>query len=160
MSFIPSPGVVDGTTVLQCNRSAKRAFPEMQKVKVITNERVRVVGKRQGMSNGNEPLPPATMERKQNARSDGILDSILDAIGDTPLIRLHRVIDDLECEICAKCEFFNAGGSVKDRIAKQMILDAEEKGLIKAGDTLIEPTSGNTGIGIALCAAVSHACMC
>ena len=62
--------------------------------------------------------------------------------------------EGLECELMAKCEFFNAGGSVKDRIAKQMIEDAEASGRIKPGDTLIEPTSGNTGIGLALCGAV------
>ena len=56
--------------------------------------------------------------------------------------------------IVAKCEFFNAGGSVKDRIALRMIDDAEKKGLLKQGDTIIEPTSGNTGIGLALAAAV------
>jgi cysteine synthase len=113
------------------------------------------------MSNEPQPPPPpAANVSKRQCRSDGILDSILDAIGDTPLVRLNRVIDDLDCEICAKCEFFNAGGSVKDRIAKQMILDAEKEGKIKAGDTLIEPTSGNTGIGIALCAAVSYAACC
>ena len=54
----------------------------------------------------------------------------------------------------AKCEFFNAGGSVKDRIAKRMVEDAEKAGLLKLGDTIIEPTSGNTGIGLALAAAV------
>ncbi len=54
----------------------------------------------------------------------------------------------------AKCEFYNAGGSVKDRIAKRMVEDAEAKGILKPGDTIIEPTSGNTGIGLALAAAV------
>lgn len=88
-------------------------------------------------------------------RMDRICDSILDVIGDTPLVRLHRVAKDLDCQVLAKCEFFNAGGSVKDRIGKQMILDAERAGTIKPGvTTLIEPTSGNTGIGIALAAAV------
>lgn len=62
--------------------------------------------------------------------------------------------EGVECEILAKCEFFNAGGSVKDRIGKRMILDAEASGRIRPGDTLIEPTSGNTGIGLALAAAI------
>jgi cystathionine beta-synthase len=85
-----------------------------------------------------------------------IYDSVLDHIGNTPMIRLNKIPKEygLECELLAKCEFYNAGGSVKDRIGKQMILDAEEQGRIKPGDTLIEPTSGNTGIGLALTAAV------
>ncbi len=80
--------------------------------------------------------------------------TILEAIGNTPLVRLHRIASALACEVYAKCEFFNPGGSVKDRIAYQMILDAEKKAIIQPGDTLIEPTSGNTGIGIALAGAV------
>lgn len=118
-----------------------------------------------------------------------IMSSILENIGLTPLIRLNKVHHDdgVKCEICAaasllctiihslsvaKCEFFNAGGSVKDRIGRQMIEDAERSGRIKPGDILIEvflsfvallcllcsliakPTSGNTGIGLALAAAV------
>lgn len=107
------------------------------------------------MNNDKNELS-STPKTKQSSRSDGILDSVLDAIGDTPMVRLNRVGAELDCEICVKCEFFNAGGSVKDRIAKQMMLEAEKSGKIKHGDTLIEPTSGNTGIGIALCAAVSR----
>jgi len=82
--------------------------------------------------------------------------SILDFIGNTPLVRLNAIplSEGIECEMLAKCEYFNAGGSVKDRIGKRMILDAEASGRIKPGDTLIEPTSGNTGIGMALTAAV------
>ena len=86
-------------------------------------------------------------------RDDGICDSVMDAIGETPLIRLNAVAKDLQCEVLVKCEFFNSGGSVKDRIGKRMVEDAEARGVIKPGDTLIEPTSGNTGIGIALAAA-------
>ncbi|MBL0192638.1 MAG: cystathionine beta-synthase [Myxococcales bacterium] len=84
----------------------------------------------------------------------GILDSICDAVGDTPMVRLARVGQGLPCELLAKCEFMNPGGSVKDRIGVRMLLDAEREGRIQAGDTLIEPTSGNTGIGLALAAAV------
>ncbi|MEO1227568.1 MAG: cystathionine beta-synthase, partial [Myxococcota bacterium] len=84
----------------------------------------------------------------------GIYDTVLDAIGRTPMVRLQKVGLDTGCTFLAKCEFFNAGGSVKDRIGRRMVLEAEREGRIKPGDTLIEPTSGNTGIGMALAAAV------
>jgi len=85
-----------------------------------------------------------------------ICDSALDLIGFTPMVRMSRLAEhlDLECEVLGKCEFFNAGGSVKDRIAKRMVEEAEKSGRIKKGDILIEPTSGNTGIGLCLAAAV------
>jgi cystathionine beta-synthase len=85
---------------------------------------------------------------------DGILDSIIDGVGHTPMVRLARIGRDLPGELLGKCEFMNPGGSVKDRIGVRMLLDAEKAGRIKPGDTLIEPTSGNTGIGLALAAAV------
>lgn len=73
-----------------------------------------------------------------------IVDNVLECIGRTPLVRLQRIPKKygLKCEVLAKCEYFNAGGSVKDRIALRMIEEAERKGLIKPGYTLIEPTSG------------------
>ncbi len=83
-----------------------------------------------------------------------ILENILDFVGNTPIVKLNQVGAELDCQLFAKCEFFNPGGSIKDRIGKQMIEQAELDGLIKPGDTLIEPTSGNTGIGMALAAAV------
>ncbi|MDD9880650.1 MAG: pyridoxal-phosphate dependent enzyme [Candidatus Marinimicrobia bacterium] len=83
-----------------------------------------------------------------------ILENILGAIGNTPVVKLHSFANKLNCELYAKCEFFNAGGSVKDRIGLRMVENAEKSGRIKPGDTLIEPTSGNTGIGLALAAAV------
>ena len=83
-----------------------------------------------------------------------LIDTILQAIGKTPIVRFNRVGADLPCEIYGKCEFLNPGGSVKDRIGLSMIDEAEKSGKIKPGDTLIEPTSGNTGIGIALAGAV------
>lgn len=85
-----------------------------------------------------------------------VMPTILNNIGETPLVRINRIgkKEGVKCEILAKCEYFNAGGSVKDRIGKRMIEQAEKSGRIKPGDTLIEPTSGNTGIGLALAAAV------
>jgi len=86
--------------------------------------------------------------------AEQILDSALDAVGHTPMVRLDRLARDLGSEILAKLEFLNPGGSVKDRIGVRMLLEAEKRGDIKPGDTLIEPTSGNTGIGLAMAAAV------
>ena len=83
-----------------------------------------------------------------------ILDNILGAVGNTPVVKLNSIGKELNCDLYAKCEFFNAGGSLKDRIGLRMIENAEKSGRIKPGDTLIEPTSGNTGIGLALAAAV------
>ena len=78
----------------------------------------------------------------------------LELIGDTPLVKLNSVVPKNGANIFAKMEFFNPGGSVKDRIALAMIEDAEKKGFLKPGSTIIEPTSGNTGIGLALVGAV------
>lgn len=79
-------------------------------------------------------------------------DTILGAIGDTPLVRINNVVGDLPCTVLGKVEFFNPGGSVKDRIGISMVEDAEEKGLIEPGGTIIEGTSGNTGAGLAVAA--------
>lgn len=80
-----------------------------------------------------------------------IYSSMEDLIGGTPLLELKKIEKEfnLKARILAKLEYFNPAGSVKDRIAKEMILDAEEKGILKSGSTIIEPTSGNTGIGLA-----------
>ena len=83
-----------------------------------------------------------------------ILDNVLGAIGKTPNVKFNRIGSELDCDLFGKCEYMNAAGSVKDRIALNMIEKAEDEGRIKPGDTLIEPTSGNTGIGMALVAAV------
>ena len=83
-----------------------------------------------------------------------ILNNILEAIGNTPIVKLNKVGKHLDCNLMVKCEFFNSGGSIKDRIGYNMISEAEKSGRIQPGDTLIEPTSGNTGIGMALAAAV------
>lgn len=79
-----------------------------------------------------------------------IRDGFVGAIGNTPLIRLRKASAATGCEILGKAEFLNPGGSVKDRAALQMILDAEAKGLLKPGGTIVEGTAGNTGIGLAL----------
>ncbi|STX39932.1 pyridoxal-phosphate dependent enzyme [Legionella feeleii] len=83
-----------------------------------------------------------------------IYQNILATIGHTPVVKINRLGARLACELYAKCEFLNPGGSVKDRIGYEMVKNAEREGRIKPGDTLIEPTSGNTGIGIALAGAV------
>ena len=85
-----------------------------------------------------------------------ISNTVLDCIGETPLVKINNITkeDDIKCNILVKCEYFNAGGSIKDRIAKKMFEEAEKSGRIKPGDTIIEPTSGNTGIGLALCGAI------
>ena len=79
-----------------------------------------------------------------------VKNSFLDLVGNTPLVRVNNLIkkDELKADVLAKLEYFNPAGSVKDRIAKEMVLDALEKGLINENTTLIEPTSGNTGIGL------------
>ena len=82
-----------------------------------------------------------------------IFDHITELIGSTPLLRIHR-LNDGRADVLAKVEYFNPGGSVKDRVGLAMIEDAEARGLLKPGALIIEPTSGNTGIGLALAAAV------
>jgi len=82
-----------------------------------------------------------------------IHNNIYDLIGNTPIIRLNKLTENLSAEVYLKLEWFNPGGSVKDRIAISMIDAAEKEGLLKQGDTIIEPTSGNTGIGLAMVAA-------
>ena len=83
-----------------------------------------------------------------------IADSVLDLVGDTPLVRLNRVVPEGSAAIYGKLESMNPGGSVKDRIALNMVEEAERSGRLKPGATIIEPTSGNTGIGLAMVAAV------
>jgi len=86
--------------------------------------------------------------------SKRISNNILGLIGNTPMVELNKIVKPDMAQILAKLEFLNPGGSVKDRIALAMIEDAERKGLLKPGSTIIEPTSGNTGIGLAMVAAV------
>jgi cystathionine beta-synthase len=81
-------------------------------------------------------------------------ENILEIIGNTPIVRLSKIGEGVKPALFAKLEFMNPGGSVKDRIAPFLVSDAEEKGLLKKGGTIIEPTSGNTGLGLAMLAAV------
>ena len=84
-----------------------------------------------------------------------IKDSILDCVGNTPMIRINNITarEGIECEVLVKAEFMNPCGSVKDRIGRRLVLDAEKENRIKPGDILIEPTSGNTGVGLSMAAA-------
>ncbi|MCY4665556.1 MAG: pyridoxal-phosphate dependent enzyme, partial [Acidimicrobiaceae bacterium] len=82
-----------------------------------------------------------------------VADSVLDLVGNTPLVRVRRAIPEARCDVLAKLEMLNPGGSVKDRIAVAMIDAAEREGLLRPGGTIIEPTSGNTGVGLAMVAA-------
>lgn len=90
----------------------------------------------------------------QTQTGSGIAASVLDLIGNTPMVRLNKVVPEGSAEIVAKLESWNPGGSVKDRIALSMIEDAERRGVLSPGATIVEPTSGNTGIGLAMVAAV------
>ncbi len=83
-----------------------------------------------------------------------IYDNILELVGNTPIVRLHKVANGIKARLLAKLESLNPGGSVKDRVGIAMIEDAEKRGLLKSGATIIEPTSGNTGMGLAMAAAL------
>lgn len=108
------------------------------------------------------PVKPLKLEntrgrevRRRDALGIEAFDSVLDLVGETPLLRLnHRIARGLKPAIYAKLEYLNPGGSVKDRIALRMIEAAEEQGFLRKGGTLIEPTSGNTGVGLAMAAAL------
>ncbi len=95
------------------------------------------------------------VERARHAEAPEmkVADSLLDLVGDTPMVRLRRVGADLDCDLIAKVELLNPGGSVKDRPAVAMIDAAERDGLLVPGGTIVEPTSGNTGVGLAIVAA-------
>ena len=79
---------------------------------------------------------------------------ILETIGHTPIVKLNRVGSECPSSLFAKIEFFNPGGSIKDRVGEYIIRKAEEKGLLKAGGTIVEATSGNTGVGLAIAASI------
>ncbi|CDW54588.1 cystathionine beta synthase [Trichuris trichiura] len=105
-------------------------------------------------ANSKEPSPH--FHEQYPKKVPKILPNVLYAVGRTPLVRINRLGKEagLKCELLVKCEYFNAGGSVKDRIALRMVENGERAGYLRPGMTLIEPTSGNTGIGLAMVAAV------
>lgn len=96
---------------------------------------------------------PHMQEKRDYSKK--IKDDITDCVGNTPMVRINNITaaEGIKCELLAKCEFLNPGGSVKDRIGRRMVIDALKQGRIKKGDILIEPTSGNTGIGLSIAAA-------
>ena len=99
-------------------------------------------------------------ERKQKKVGTKIAQNVLDLILNTPMVKLNKIVDSNGAEVYAKIESYSPGGSVKDRIALSMIEDAEEQGRIKQGSVIVEPTSGNTGIGLALiCAVKGYRCI-
>ncbi|TIC35266.1 pyridoxal phosphate-dependent enzyme, beta subunit [Wallemia mellicola] len=104
----------------------------------------------------SKALPASYYNNVQHAPTDGFLG----AIGNTPLIRLNRLSEEVDADIYGKAEFMNPGGSVKDRAALGLVLDAEEKGQLKSGGTVVEGTAGNTGIGLAhVCRARGYKCV-
>src|SRR3984957_8470286 len=89
-----------------------------------------------------------------------VVSGFVDAVGHTPLIRLRRVSEETGCEILGKAEFMNPGGSVKDRAARAIVIDAEQRGVLPPGGTVVEGTAGNTGIGLAhVCNARGYRCV-
>jgi hypothetical protein len=103
------------------------------------------------------PNPPAGyVKPPRQVRPTKIASNALELVGNTPMIKLDRIrkVYDVEPTLYGKCEYFSAGGSVKDRIALRMIEDGEREGTLKPGDTLIEATSGNTGVGLCMAGAI------
>lgn len=155
---------VNGTTVAEVLDALERAFPGMDRELREGDGGVR--GFINVFVNGTEirelqgAQTPVTEEDEVSiipAMAGGTLaihDSVLEVMGHTPLVRLHKVTRGVRAEIVAKLEFLNPGGSVKDRIGPVMIEEAEREGRLRPGGTIVEATSGNTGVGLAIAAAV------
>ena len=99
-----------------------------------------------------EKTRQTTKLKKSIPTRDGISENILQLIGNTPMLKLTKLTQGVECDVLAKLEFLNIGGSIKDRIGISMIEAAEAQGIIQPGYTIVEPTSGNTGLGLAIAA--------
>jgi cysteine synthase A len=144
--------VQDGMSVARF-LAAKNIRPEV--VTVELNEQIIEKGKySDSLLKANDKLEFVYYMGGGSPFSDRIANDVTELIGQTPLIRLNRIVGPDAAGIVAKVEYFNPGGSVKDRICLAMIEDAQKKGLLKKGSTIVEPTSGNTGIGLAMIAAV------
>ena len=155
---------VKGTTVSEILDALERSFPGMDRelreddggvrgfINVFVNgtEIRQLQGPRTPVAEGDEvSIIPAMA-----GGTVAIHDSVLDVMGHTPLVRLHKVAHGVRAEVVAKLEFLNPGGSVKDRIGPVMIEEAEHEGRLRPGGTIVEATSGNTGVGLAIAAAV------
>src|SRR5262249_2538356 len=101
-----------------------------------------------------DPAPTPGYAAGPEARMENVHQNILTCVGDTPIVRMNRVTEGLKANVYVKLEYLNPGSSVKDRIALQIIEDAEKAGLLKPGGTIVEATSGNTGAGLAMAAAI------
>jgi cystathionine beta-synthase len=99
-------------------------------------------------------MDSARTSAKVGTGEEQVYDNILGTLGNTPLVRLNSTVRDVACQVIAKVEFFNPGGSVKDRIGLAIIEDYERRGQLKPGGTIVEATSGNTGVGLAIAAAI------
>ncbi|HLA25395.1 MAG TPA: cystathionine beta-synthase [bacterium] len=155
---------VKGTTVAEVLDALERSFPGMDRelreddggVRGFINVFVNGTEIRQ-LQGARTPVAEADEVSIIPAMAGGtvaIHDSILDVMGHTPLVRLHKVARGVRAEVVAKLEFLNPGGSVKDRIGPVMIEEAEHEGRLRPGGTIVEATSGNTGVGLAIAAAV------
>ncbi|KAL0640071.1 Cysteine synthase 1 [Maublancomyces gigas] len=115
------------------------------------------LGLRRAYATASEAASPYCMKV---SKAQGTVNGFVGAIGNTPLIRLNRLSDESGCDIYGKAEFMNPGGSVKDRAALYLVKEAEEKGLVKPGGTIVEGTAGNTGIGLAhVCRSKGYKCV-
>lgn len=120
----------------------------------LKTTRSRTRGRRPGATATRLRAAPTGREPVRVAPADQIRNTVLEVVGGTPLVRLHRVTRDVRADVVVKLEYLNPGGSVKDRIGPAILDDAERRGLLTPGGTIVEATSGNTGVGLAIAAAV------